>query len=130
MEAPFNLNNYQHGLILYNGTIPKAFNSKLETELLILDHPISEFDQKSSKYKVEWDHQKCDTDQIQDPVIGKTVYHKVSNGMRTRNRSSYDDVMVVRLEVTGLLPTSFISGHSKLLKRSNNSINPSITASS
>ena len=81
MEAPFNLNNYQHGLILYNGTIPKSFNSKLETELLILDHPISEFDQKSSRYKVEWDNQKCNTDKTEDPIIGKTVYHKVSNRM-------------------------------------------------
>ena len=130
MEAPFNLNNYQHGLILYNGTIPKSFNSKLETELLILDHPISEFDQKSSKYKVEWDHQKCDTDQIQDPVIGKTVYHKVSSGMRARIWSSYDYVWVARLEITKLLSNDLIQGHSKLLKGSNNSINPSIIAPS
>ena len=96
MEAPFNLNNYQHGLILYNGTIPKSFNSELETELVILDHPISEFDQKSSKYKVEWDNQKCNNGQTEEPVIGKTVYHKVSNVMLKLSLRCIDSFAPIR----------------------------------
>ena len=85
MEAPYNLNNYEHGLILYNGSIPASFNTELETVLTIKDHPISEFDQKTSKYLVEWDDENCKKSKTKAVRVGKTVYHKVS---KTENKSN------------------------------------------
>jgi len=70
-----NLNNYQHGLILYHGDLNPEFPFDEDAKLIIEDHPISEFDVRSTEYTVNWQNFKCK--QHKTKQVGRTVFRKV-----------------------------------------------------